>query len=308
MFKNEAYNMDPDKYLQCLEDMVWDDPKTALSMESGHTNIHFQKDSVKDMITRIIREGVDGAGGFASPEDAMELIQNAVIYRSQEIADWMMSKRMEFDDPRDYHTKAFTVYMGENEVTGRNYDDKFREMESHAVKIVLKRDYSDYAPLGFCLITAYPEINEEHTKYTGKQLSPRDIAQNKLYDFRSGTEKAAFLTKDNSYGVKVRYAEDRDHNEYASFSVRNGDVRYTAYLAENELKIVRQSLSEKKRLDPTELEQEYPKLSSVLKDALYYQRGGMSFEEKMEKARAESEKTKQNRQPDKIRERSGHSL
>lgn len=260
---------DEKEYIKELEDAVWDEPETALSMNDGHSDIHYSPDgSYKGMISRIVHENVKGAGSFPSKEDAMDLIQNAVAFAISDIAKWVLKGKGEFNDRRDYHTLALTVYMGDSEDTGINLDEKFREIKSHSVRLVLERSFEPGVPFGFFLKTAYPDTHEEHSEFTGRQFTKEEVVKG-LCDFESEYQKLAFLLRDEIKGVSVHYGKVEHQEEYIRLRCGNpAKEQYTAYLNPQEgIKIYQSDKERRHPITPAELKRKCPQITEVIQIA-----------------------------------------
>ncbi len=281
--------IDPETYRNMLDDAIWSNPKQTLAIDLGHSQIHFQSENVeKEMLKRIIEENKENVSVFTSKENAMDMVQNASSFVVDKIAAWMTEERTVFSDPKDYHELAIDVNMQEE--TGITMNRQLEERHTDSVRLILRRDYSEAAPFGFRLETAYPLLSEHNHEEPFKVLSPKEVVANHQYEFETTISRTAFLCSGQK-DIDVRLMRDKDHNDYIRFKTKERDEQYIAYLHPENLKIFRfQGENGKERLTPEQLEEDCPKLTAILKDALYYQRGGMSFEESMEYAMSTEEK------------------
>lgn len=263
--------IDADEYADALIDAIYDDPQRALALNFGHANIHYMSDKCEqEMLTRMIREDKTQVSVFLNQEEAIDLILNAAVFRADDIAGWMTEDRRFYDNPKDYHELVITAPMHEN--TGLLLNDKLKEYEADSVRLVLRRDYTD-APFGFRVETAYPVLENEKTATPIKELNRKEIALTNEFIFESTMQKAAFLTSGHQ-GIHVSDLSKQDPPEIM-YQSRQGEVRYLAYVKENDMKIQRidKATGERSNITPLQLEKEHPAMASVLKEATYYVRG-----------------------------------
>lgn len=97
--------------------------------------------------------------------DVNDIIENALLYASHDIAEWATSEPMDFSDkdPEAYYKKEIDVAF-EN-VIGYGYQNRTLEkMDSPVVRLVMKRDRSDQE-FGIKLETAFPLLECESSRY-----------------------------------------------------------------------------------------------------------------------------------------------
>ncbi|MBO5551448.1 MAG: hypothetical protein J5966_05765 [Lachnospiraceae bacterium] len=248
---DKIYYEDIEKFEKDLEDMLWDDPETALAMGLGHSKIHMRgKETAKDMITRILDEGVKGSGSFlGSEEEAKENIQQSAIYNAKNIVKWAVADRGMFKSENEYQYLAFSVNMG-NQVTGTGLriDEKtgnIVEMESHGTRIVLKRDRG--CVFGFHLRTAYAD--HRIAKPTGRVYSRSDIINGGLYDFPDRLSFASYANQNDN--VLTYYGKDRNHEPYIKVVHKNS--KCVAFIKETSTRYYDESNTERRKINRDEL-------------------------------------------------------
>lgn len=143
-----------------------------------HVDIH-TKDNLKSDLDRILYEEKKTASSHfvqdpnepdMSPQERADMfIQENLIYSAGNISEWMETAqegdkkafRATFD-PEDYGPVGSGLIM--------NFENNsVREYNTDAMRIVLRK--SEKAPLGFSLVTAYPDMSSDHITPTGKDLS-----------------------------------------------------------------------------------------------------------------------------------------
>ncbi len=185
--------------------------------------------SDEQLISRIIKEGVNGVSYFLSPRVAYDSILNAAIYKSNEICNWQMKEPSEFASQKEFHTLSISVYLG-TDIIGRCFDhkkDKITELDCHSVTVGLKRNPE--APCGFSVTTAFP--SQDGATPTGKEFRPKDIIEKGLYRFRSNIEKVAYLCSSYMKNISVEFHSYKG-NDYLRFYSKKGDVKYISYFDE----------------------------------------------------------------------------
>lgn len=269
---NSYYNNDPQKMLDDFQDMLWDDPKTALAMGLGHSEIHMiENESLESMVSRLLEEQVRGVGSFVGDEEEIvENIANAAMFKAKAITKWATSSRADFDRPDEYKTLAFTVFMGEDEITGvgleENNEHKLEKKLSRSIRMVLSRDKD--CMFGFYLKTAYPNIHDEYAETTGEFYDKEAILQKHLYKFTDRMSLASFIS-DNT-NIRSYYRTDSSHEPY--LYVRDNRTEYVAYIKEYDTKFYRiaqspdgTSKKEKQKVSREEVESNAPDFMEDIK-------------------------------------------
>lgn len=94
---------------------------------------------------------------FYDAETLVSILQDAIYYKAKEISNWITSEKIDFKEPQNYHTLAFTLDMGDDPV-GHGITIDGRELATTMTTVVLQRDFSDESPFGFFVKTAYVDI------------------------------------------------------------------------------------------------------------------------------------------------------
>ena len=265
------YYTDFDKYVADLEDMLWDDPDTALAMGLGHSTIHMRGDeNTKSMVSRMLDEGVKGSGSFlGGQEEATMNIQQAALYESNTIAEWVLADKSAFKTKESYEYLAISVDMDPSATKkhsvvtgiGLKYDEStgdILEMKSHGVRLVLKRDRD--CIFGFHLRTAYAD--HRIAEPTGVRYTKDDILVGKFYEFPNRLSLAYFANKNDN--VLTFYGEDRDHRPY--IRVVHKHSKYSAYIKETETKYYNELGGERVRVEKDEVLSNAPDMESAVTD------------------------------------------
>lgn len=258
-----------------IEDAIWEDPEKALGLNLGFADIHLQSaDPELDMLKEIVHKNKAEASAFVTKESGIRNIQDAVFFEINKVLAWLTEKRKNFDNPRDYHELILDVYMQEE--TGILLNNKLQEFATDSVRVVLRRDYNN-TEYGFRVDTAYPIITKEPQLI--RVLNRRDIA-NKI-DFVSKLQKIAFLTNGEN-DINASYMQTSAGEDCIRYDTHQQNELYVAYLKPETFSIYRKSDGTNEKVSPEQLEERCPKMAEVLKDALFYQVGGISIEESLE--------------------------
>lgn len=134
--------------------------------------------------------------GFYSYDDACFVIEECIINKNLEIAEWLDSakqgKKQSFDvtlSPEEGYDPVGYGYMLNRE------DNTIAEYSTDTVRVVLQKD--DECSLGFTVLTAYPDITkEEHRTPTGRDITDI-LKKTKTYQDASPTSKAYMLYQTN---------------------------------------------------------------------------------------------------------------
>lgn len=130
--------------------------------------------------------------GFYSLNGACEAVEECMLVKSLEVASWV-------DNAKNNEKKSFDVCLPPEdgyEPVGYGYvvnreNNTIDEYQTNTIRIVLQKN--DKYPLGFSLLTAYPDIiREESRQPTGRDLT--DVAKRtKTFKEASPTAKAYML-------------------------------------------------------------------------------------------------------------------
>ena len=254
MAYRHSYEKEYEDFLSSFEEKLMDDPVTALEIQKGHIEKHYYDEGyLQDSIARLLDEGIRGAGVFMEDRDeALMQVADAIMYKINDVIDWQQRSAKEFDRRKDYHEFACTVFMGKDEVVGKGYEiekDKFKEVETKALRFVLRRDFE--ADNGFFLYTAYPDLSERHAYRTGKEVGISEAIDSGLYHCKSHIQEAAIRNIGNVGGA-VTVGLDQNRDEY--LKIREGS--HVAYLDQYGVKIYRLDQNEKTRISFEELKNE----------------------------------------------------
>lgn len=135
--------------------------------QTRHYNTHYEKHvnvSKKEAMERTLSE-ISVNSVFSKNVNPEELIQDAILYKAKDIADWMNTAEY-------YETKEFDVRMDQPVGKGNKfnkYTNIIREYETDTVRVVLQKNPN--RPLGFTLLTAYPNTNTPSAVPTNKNLN-----------------------------------------------------------------------------------------------------------------------------------------
>lgn len=132
-----------------------------------HRNTHYDRHvgiSKKEAMERTLSE-IPVNSVFSRDVSPEETIEDAVLYKAKEIADWMESSE-------HYETAGFDVRMDHPIGNGNKFDKRtnlIREYETDTVRIILQNNPDK--PLGFSLLTAYPNTYAPSVTPTNKNLN-----------------------------------------------------------------------------------------------------------------------------------------
>ena len=209
------------------------DPKIEdpLDMKHGHAEKHMESFNGRTLITRLINEGVSGAGEFINKRVGYESIIDAAIYNAEKIINWPDRDKELFPDKEKYSKLELTVKLG-MDVIGYNLvkeNKLIHESLCNGVHLVISRNPE--ASCGLTLTTAFAA--NEIAK--GRQWSMDDILLNNMYDFRSNTEKAAFICSGMEKNIGVSYFVNRNKNERLRVWAHTKEGKYIAYIGNSNI-------------------------------------------------------------------------
>ena len=154
--------MDEQEYADYIEEKIdgalqvcGEDPwRTArlLDAGNGHGSIHAGMSS-DELFRQILEGGKMAAGSFENETSARQFVLSTMVFLSYDIAQWFRT-----GDPGKHSgdPDRLIIDIDVGEKTGRTISRTYREYVSTGVKIILDRNPSGEAPLGFSLKTAYP--------------------------------------------------------------------------------------------------------------------------------------------------------
>lgn len=134
--------------------------------------------------------------GFYSYDDACSVIEECMVSRNLEIAQWINGARQGQKQSFDMILSSEDGYdpVGYGYVLDRE-DNTIAEYSTNAVKVVLQKN--DECALGFTVLTAYPDITkEENRQPTGRNITDI-LKKTKTYQDASPTSKAYMLYQTN---------------------------------------------------------------------------------------------------------------
>ena len=167
--------MSEEKYMDVLDDLIWNDPDFVANVFKGHsTERHTEKSDV-ELIVRNIKENKSASTVFSDGDTFRDSIQDALVFEEGNIVSWMMKSRKEFDNPRDYN--EFTICMDlKGEPVGYGYKaNDLSKYEITGIRTVLQRDFSGESPMGFYIKTAFPDI--QWSKDTGYKYPIENLSK-----------------------------------------------------------------------------------------------------------------------------------
>ena len=240
MTKEEIKNIDIDAYKTRLEDSLWQDEVFALGINYGHTCIHYDKgEDINTVLNRMIKEDKQSVSNFSDKENALSLIQAAMVYDIDNVTNWIMKKESEFDSPKKYTQYVTNIDMREIVGGGIIHDtntDTYSHKESNTIRIVLERSFSnDCCPYGFYLHTAYPSMAKDCTKEI-EIFTKNDIISKNIYQFEDNYEKASYICNRMNSCI-VSNNKDEMGAPYLKMYYADNDRAYKVFIQEDKTKI-----------------------------------------------------------------------
>ena len=237
--------MNPEQVKDKLVDALWDDYTFTTRPDKGHSaEIHVSK-SDAELLSPIAHNEKHYSSCFNDQDVADDMIQNALIYKAQDIVKWIQQDRYSFLNGKDYQEFAFSLNMGEGESIGRGFNDKLEELESPVVRVVLQRDFDLDTQFGFYVKTAYVDITCQEAELTGKSYTKQDIIDMENIKFRSAIEESAFTFRNMFQNLNINYIpETNQYPEQLQVKYTEQEKMITAYISRNSLKIKEKSFSQ----------------------------------------------------------------
>lgn len=164
-----------------IEKAVMDDSILSnITNDWTHVDIHTDGSIVGDLDriflnhknaqSRFIADNTHPDNKQKNQKHADFLIQEGLLYRSSDIANWLShakhGEKGAFQVPFPYEDYGHTG-VG---IIASNKDNSVREYATDSMTMVLRKDAK--TPLGFTLVTAYPNMENEFIQPTGRNLSP----------------------------------------------------------------------------------------------------------------------------------------
>ena len=240
MDKDTINKMDSKVYSEMLEDALWQDETSALGINSGHCCIHYDKgEDDKEILSRIIKEEKLGISNFSDKNEALSLIQSAVVMDIENITNWIMKKKSEFTEEKDYKQYVTSVYMREKVGMGIVFDKNtgtYKQKESYAVRLVLEREYSELCPYGFYLKTSYPSMAKVNVRETGVEYTKDDIAKEEIYKFENNYEKAFYVCNKMNGCIISNKINENDY-PYLKIHYTDESGSYKVFVQDDKTKI-----------------------------------------------------------------------
>lgn len=183
--------------------------------------------------------------GFYTLDGAYEAVEECMLIRSLEVATWV-------DNARNHDKKSFDVCLPPEdgyEPVGYGYvvnreNNAIDEYRTNSIRIVLQKD--DNYPLGFSLLTAYPDIiREESREPTGRDLT-EITKRTKTFQEASPTAKAYMLYQTGTnkpYLATFKEGYDGDvHDDVMSIHIpyrtkKNEDCKHIIRIKEDSIEI-----------------------------------------------------------------------
>lgn len=242
---------DTEKYEELLINTAFDNPESLTNINKGHTKVIHVGQTDSQLLERIAKEDKNSVSSFTDLAEypILSRIGDAIVNQATIIAGWACSKRNEFSDMRDYNRLTISVNLNYDEPIGTGFNDQLEKYVTDTIKVVLQRDMSGENSFGFYVLTAYPDI--EKGIPTGEVYEENDIIKNNKN--LSVLEKIKFgLRKDDVFsqiGIDKYTGTER---LFLMHKISNSET-YTAYINEENCRIMRRTLEKTSQISVTEL-------------------------------------------------------
>ena len=227
-----------------------------------NTHIHrHQNISDKDALERVLNE-VPTNSVFNKNADVNYFIEEAILFSANDIANWQKTAS-------DYEIKTFRTRLREDEgydTVGYNiiHDSKtnlIKEYNTDSIRIVLQNQPN--MPLGFSILTAYPDTDTPNIKQTNKDLS-KTIKDTKQYENADPVGKAYMLYRTYpkntaSIAYKKGYVPE-DSVIYMHIQTENPNTKHIIKIKEHSTTIKTVKTDESNNIIPTKYTQMRDKL------------------------------------------------
>lgn len=299
MYIDDIRNIDEGLYKEELSCDLFEDVDYALNINKGHLERHLvdKNEALVEDLRRIIEENkIAGTGSFINRETAIQSIQDGIYYDIDNVVNWMMKSKNEFDNENKYYIYEKTVELtkeGPNaEYIGTGMTRDLSIVESRAVRFILERDSKGESGYKFFLKTAYPDNSKEYSRVIGK-LTKESILENELYEFKNEYQKAAFIYNDFN-NTKINFFERTSGDKTLVLEYGDKNDKYVAYIHEDtkSVKIYRDN-GKKRPINSIDTPPKFLETIDKCSDMLGVKRT-LSLDERMEKAKKESKTISKN--------------
>lgn len=299
MYIDDIRNIDEGLYKEELSCDLFEDVDYALNINKGHLERHLvdKNEALVEDLRRIIEENkIAGTGSFINREIAIQSIQDGIYYDIDNVVNWMMKSKNEFDNENKYYIYEKTVELtkeGPNaEYIGTGMTRDLSIVESRAVRFILERDSKGESGYKFFLKTAYPDNSKEYSRVIGK-LTKESILENELYEFKNEYQKAAFIYNDFN-NTKINFFERTSGDKTLVLEYGDKNDKYVAYIHEDtkSVKIYRDN-GKKRPINSIDVPPKFLETIDKCGDMLGVKRT-LSLDERMEKAKKESKTISKN--------------
>ena len=229
-------DLTPKQYIEQLRNALYDNLTAAVNLHKGHTEELHSAQQDYQLVNRLLHTpALNTASSFYDQSTMEDALTNGLFYVAPQIATWIQSAKIDFENDAQYRTLAMTINVGDDEPIGRGFDKYFREIESPDMTVVLERDNSSENYYGFYLKTAYVDITTEHAEYTGVAYTKDEVTHLQGVIFESKIEELAFKNQGLFSDIAIRYKPDRDHNDtiIMEYIDKTSNTKSLAYLQEN---------------------------------------------------------------------------
>jgi hypothetical protein len=202
---NTQYNSYIRDMAKCIDDAIIEGKLfTKIQNENSHMEKHVADKDRADVLNRVLKDNGKAKrddhehkenksinSGFYSLEEACYAIEESIMNKSLDIAKWVdgayrnEKKAFEVTLPKESYKEVGYGYVVDR---AKNTIDEYK---TQTVRIVLQKN-DDY-PLGFTLLTAYPDIIKAENREPTKQDLTEITKKTKTYQEASPTAKAYML-------------------------------------------------------------------------------------------------------------------
>ena len=132
----------------------------------GHTELHAGK-SIGEIFNDMTEKQKKANGTFINSEAAYRHVLDVIAYNSAEIASWLQKSHLDKMEYGETYNR-FTCELNMHEKIGTVYTMNGEEYDSSGITLTLERNKTGTSPLGFSLVTAYP--NTIYAEKTGNKV------------------------------------------------------------------------------------------------------------------------------------------
>ncbi len=222
--------MSPEQYTDILCDLAYDDPDFVFNTFKGHANDVHVGLTDSELLRRAITENKRYTTNFKNKEVFEESIQDAIVFKAEDIADWIQSSFKDIDDKSKYYEFDFTLKLNDDEPIGKGYEinnNGVYNKDTSYIRVVLERDNSGESPMGFFIKTAYPDLTV--TKDPGQKIDISDIESMKDI---SPIEKLYINSRDNKLNGLIQKTDDGHEMLCVTMKTDRGMIK--AYYTEDD--------------------------------------------------------------------------